>query len=334
MNHPLISIIIPVYNSAAYISKCIFSIINQTFNNLEIIIINDGSTDSSENIILSYAIKEPRITYKKKENGGIGSVYKLAFELMRGDYVLLVDSDDWLELDAVEHLVKLAKEHKADMVSFGMKAFNSNGVEIDILSFRNIDLINKTNEAILKTHFEVLRHPTLARLYKRDLFKGVIVFEQNVGIDEMLTPQLLSKCNVAAYTSKVLYNVLIRDDSVCRSQYDEKKIHQIIKVYHFICSFMEEKMHKYALLIYLKYLDILISMFNFIIISKKVDDNNQKKLIINEIKKISVHLKNKIPLINNIKLKLFICLLINWPGVYELYFRLKKTLLSRFKNIL
>ncbi len=104
----LVSIIIPVYNAEHYLTKCLDSVIHQTYTNLEIILINDGATDSSPKIIDEYALKDTRIVAIHKENGGIGSAYKAAFEMMTGDFVLFADSDDWLELDAAEHLVKLA----------------------------------------------------------------------------------------------------------------------------------------------------------------------------------------------------------------------------------
>jgi len=98
-----VSIIVPVYNSELYLTKCLNSVISQTFSNLEIILVNDGSTDSSPKIINEDVIKDDRIVAIHKENGGIGSAYKAAFEVMFGDYILFVDSDNWLELDAIEN---------------------------------------------------------------------------------------------------------------------------------------------------------------------------------------------------------------------------------------
>lgn len=254
-----VTIIIPLYNSEHYLRKCLDSVINQTFSNLEIILVNDGSTDSSPRIIDEYALKDNRIVTIHKENGGIGSAYKAAFKVMTGDYVLFVDSDDWLELDAVEHLIKLATENEADLVSFGIKAYDNNGEEVSLPNFKNIDLINTTNEAILKTHFEVLKHPTLVRLYKRDLFKDIIVFEQNIGIDELLTPQLLAKCNRAVYKRDIYYNVLLRTDSISRPNKKSITIDQTIAVYCFLRNFFSsnKNLNKYLPIINLKYFKVL-----------------------------------------------------------------------------
>lgn len=252
-----VSLIIPVFNSQDYLKKCVNSAINQTYGSLEIILINDGSTDSSPKIINEYAIKDDRIVAIHKENGGIGSAYKAAFEVMTGDYVLFVDSDDWLELNAVESLVRLAIENDADMVSFGIRAYNIKGEEVTLPNLKISNLVNTSNEAILKTHFEVLKHPTLVRLYKRNHFKDIVVLKQNIGIDEMITPQLLKRCHSAVYTSDIFYNILVRQDSVCRSGYTEKKIKELIKVNRFVCHYMESFIPSYASTSQFKYLSTL-----------------------------------------------------------------------------
>jgi glycosyltransferase involved in cell wall biosynthesis len=182
----LVSIIIPVYNSELFLVKCLNSVVQQTYQHLEIILINDGSTDNSPIIVEDYASRDSRIVTIHKENGGIGSAYKTAFKVMTGDYVLFVDSDDWLELNAVEELVILAKKNKADIVYFGSKAFNENGEVIQALNFNKTEGILLENNRILTRHFEEIRHPSLCRLFNKNLFQDIVVFEQNIGIDEML----------------------------------------------------------------------------------------------------------------------------------------------------
>lgn len=257
----LVSIIIPIYNAASYLEKCLNSVINQTYTSLEIILINDGSTDNSGAIINKYKEKDNRIVVFHKTNGGIGSAYKVAFEIMTGDYVLFVDSDDWLELNAVDSLLSLAIENNPDMVSFGIRTINDEGVEVKYSNFDNIDLVNMDNASILQTHFEVLKHPTLVRLYKKELFNDVIVFEQNIGIDEMLTPQLLNKCSIAVYTSDVYYNILLRGGSVSRNVISKRSLLQISKVYHFLIEYFQKNILNYKHLILDKYAHVLFGYF-------------------------------------------------------------------------
>lgn len=324
-NDPRVSIVIPVFNSAFYLEKCLKSVVNQVYELLEILIVNDGSTDSSKEIIDAFALKDKRIVAIHKENGGIGSAYKKAFELITGDYVLFVDSDDWLEPNAVENLIKLAVENDADMVSFGIRAFNPQGGEVLLPTLKNINLICTTNEAILKTHFEVLKHPTLVRLYKRELFRDIVVFEQNIGIDEMLTPQLLANCKRAVYTTEVYYNVLVRQESVCRAEYTEKKVRENIRVYQFLTGFMENKIPEYASLIYEKHLGVAASSYMYTLQHQNDIDKETHEQARKEFKRIyRKHCRVAFHKGQPFKLKLLFMLLYLFPFLYKSIKSLKK----------
>ncbi len=326
-----ISIIAPVYNTENYLTKCLDSVINQTYTDLEIILVNDGSTDSSPQIIDDYTSKDKRIVAIHKKNGGIGSAYKAAFEAMTGDYVLFVDSDDWLELDAVEILVNLAVEHEADMVTFDIRALNPQGEEISRPNLKSIDLINVTNEAILKTHFEVLHHPTLVRLYKRELFKNVVVFEQNIGIDEMLTPQLLAGCNRAVYTTKVLYNVFMRENSVSRITYSDKKISDTIRVYQFLCEFAKEQIPDYADYLRIKNLVVSYSLYAQNIRGHFNLGDEMTLRLANEFKSNYSNFKgSKLYKKQGLPLRFQVCLLYRSPGLFKIF----QTVIANAKAIL
>ena len=110
-----ITVIVPVYNVENYLNKCLDSLINQTYKNLEIIVINDGSTDNSGTICQEYAQKDNRIVYIEKENGGLSDARNAGLDRMTGSYVTFVDSDDWIEQDYVEVLYNKLTEHQADV---------------------------------------------------------------------------------------------------------------------------------------------------------------------------------------------------------------------------
>ncbi len=260
-----------------YICKCVDSILNQEYQNIELILINDGSTDKSPLIIEDYASRDTRIITIHKENGGIGSAYKAALKVMTGDYVLFVDSDDWLELNAVEELVTLAQKNKADIVYFGSRVLNENGEVIQALNLNNTEGILLENNPILKRHFEEIRHPSLCRVFNKSLFQDIVVFEQNIGIDEMLTPQLLKNCQRAVYTSKIFYNVFFYTNSVSRSSYSIKTIQDTLKVYRFLMSYMERNMKSYEKVVAEKYRTVLVS-FYFILI-KQLQEKGTKEII-------------------------------------------------------
>jgi glycosyltransferase involved in cell wall biosynthesis len=116
MNSPLVSIVVPVYNSEAFLKECIDSLINQTYNNIEIILVDDGSPDNSGLICDQYAANDSRIKVIHKNNSGLVSARKDGLKLSTGEYVFYVDGDDWVEINLIEDYLKAALEHNADVV--------------------------------------------------------------------------------------------------------------------------------------------------------------------------------------------------------------------------
>jgi len=117
-NEPLVSVIIPVYNVELYLSQCLDSIINQTYENLQIICVNDGSTDNSSQILQQYANKDTRIEIINKKNGGLSSARNIAYPYIKGKYTLFVDSDDYIDIDTCRKSVDVAEHNDADITLF------------------------------------------------------------------------------------------------------------------------------------------------------------------------------------------------------------------------
>lgn len=111
----LISVIVPIYNVQDYLDKCINSIINQTYTNLEVILVNDGSTDDSEKICLNYMKNDGRIKYYKKINGGLADARNFGLEHATGKYIAFVDSDDYIEVAMFERMHDNITEYNADI---------------------------------------------------------------------------------------------------------------------------------------------------------------------------------------------------------------------------
>lgn len=120
MKKPLISVIIPVYGVEKYIAQCLESVINQTYKNLEIIVVNDGTKDRSAEIAKKYAAQDSRIKVYDFENGGISVARNRGLEIATGDYISYIDSDDWLDKRMYETLLKSAIQNNADMVKCGI----------------------------------------------------------------------------------------------------------------------------------------------------------------------------------------------------------------------
>ena len=115
-----VSIIVPIYNVEKQLAKCLDSLLNQTLKDIQIILVNDGSEDSSAEIAKKYVVKDPdRVLYFEKENGGLSDARNYGMKYATGEYVVFVDSDDWLKEEMIETLIGLAIELNADVVQSG-----------------------------------------------------------------------------------------------------------------------------------------------------------------------------------------------------------------------
>jgi glycosyltransferase involved in cell wall biosynthesis len=300
-----ISVIIPVYNSASYLEKCLDSVVNQTYFNLEIILINDGSTDDSASIVDQYKEKDSRIIVVHKSNGGIGSAYKAACEIMTGDYVSFIDSDDYVALNYYEDIIKIIYKQNPDVIHFSRVLFNDLGVIKDELT--KFNTIIEGNDTILKHHFDCVKDPSLAcRVFKKDLFNNLVIFNQNIGIDEILIIQLLAQCEKVVFTDKIYYYTYERPDSVSRIQYSEQKTNQGIKVYQFACEFLSKNKAQYAPYFHLKYLNYLLPIYEFSLNDENIKHSELLNLMKEEINKQYQHVCNtshfkSLPLLFKIK---------------------------------
>ncbi|MBH0230756.1 glycosyltransferase family 2 protein [Halobacillus yeomjeoni] len=251
-----VSVIVPVFNAAMYLNKCIESIINQTYKNIELILINDGSTDESGKIIDEYAKADKRIVTMHKENGGIGSAYKKALSLVSGDYISFVDSDDYISKDMYESLVETVMREKADIIQFGMMKVNLKGEVVEeTLPERSII---KGNDNILKEFFTLYKTPSLAcRLFDADLFKDIEITHRSIGIDETTIIQVLIKCQKLVSINKSFYYVYLREGSVSREKINTQILRSYMEVYKYICNFFsnnKKSFEQHANINYLKYL--------------------------------------------------------------------------------
>lgn len=178
MKQPLISVIISVYGVEKYISQCLESVINQTYKNLEIIVVNDGTKDRSADIAKEYAAKDSRIKVYDFKNGGLSVARNRGLEIATGEYISYLDSDDWLDTKMYETLLETAMKNEADMVKCGI--IETNGVAEEKITFKDVKIINNDQHKAFKNYFKGILW-TLAwnGLYKKELAKKV-KFPDNV----------------------------------------------------------------------------------------------------------------------------------------------------------
>lgn len=242
MKKPLVSILVPVYNVEAYLRQCLESIINQTYDNLQVILIDDGSTDGSYSIMQDYAKNDSRIEIYHQVNQGVSTTRNHLLEKVKGDYVLFVDSDDWLELNAVETITNIQQEGNYDIITFQMGANDQNVAKYD------------RETAIM--HF--LEHKTFRgslwnKAIRAALFSG-LAFNQSIsyGEDALMTWQILQRVNSVKLIPNRLYNYRMNSASLSHAIFNEKKF-SAYYVWEQICSETEQLWPKYLDIAHARY---------------------------------------------------------------------------------
>ena len=217
----LFSIIVPVYNVEKLIHKCIDSLICQTYEDIEIILVDDGSTDNSSYICDEYADKDKRIRVIHKKNGGLSDARNVGIDIASGDYILFVDSDDYIETDTCKKLLKYTKMDCDIIIADAV-------IEGGIASIEHITLCDQilTGKEYLKTALKSGKAPMAVCLnaYKTKFLKEN-EFNFKTGIlheDEQFTPRVLLKAESVVNSNIEFYHYVIRDNSIT-TQKDKRK---------------------------------------------------------------------------------------------------------------
>ena len=276
-----VSVIIPVYNMQELIEKCLLSVVNQTYRNIEIIIIDDGSTDKSGEICDYYAETDSRIRVFHKENGGIASAYNIALNELSGQYILFVDSDDYIAPNMIEILYELLKRNNADVAQCGRHSFSDkHGISFSPTTDASI-LILPTNDDIMDDffHYRNISRNLAARLFLAELFIDVRCDEGRQIIDVVTLPQILKKCNKYVITEDKLYYAFESPSSVSRGIYTNQRWEDRIYADKLFSEFVMEYYPKYS--DYLEYRIVIGSVKSYDGICNNPDfigDKNAKKL--------------------------------------------------------
>lgn len=233
---PKISIIIPVYNVEPFLGKCLDHIVAQTFQDYEVLLVNDGSTDNSQLICREYAQKDRRFTVINKKNGGLSSARNAGLDAAKGEYIGFVDSDDYIASDMYELLYKNIIKYDADISICSFYVVFADG---HISHNKNSNICRyMNNEEAVKTlltaeHFENF---VWDKLYKRGLFDNIRFPENELFEDIAVMYKLLDCSKTVIYESKPKYYYVQRPGSILNSGFSIKKM-QFIEQYKKIISF-------------------------------------------------------------------------------------------------
>lgn len=231
-----VSVIIPVYNVEKYLRKCLDSVINQTYKDLEIICINDGSTDNSLQILEKYSEKDERIKIINRQNGGLSAARNSGLDIAVGKYVYFVDSDDWIEPNTINELVNIIESYNVDVVIHEANNILNDssfiGTNLDAQAW--FDSYTKNN-GIYDVPKEINRDicpVTWNKLYKVDIInKYYCRFPEGlVNEDELFLWTYMIHCKNFYYLNKKLYNYLRRSDSIMGTRDNSPKILDILEI--------------------------------------------------------------------------------------------------------
>ena len=212
-----ISVIVPVYNVENYLEKCLNSLVNQTLEEIEILVINDGSTDNSQKIIDEFQKKFPQKRKAfSKENGGLSDVRNFGIERASGNFLAFVDSDDYISENMLQEMYDLAIKNEAELVICNLQKVDENGTVTQKLT----QIPNFSEKIDLEKNFSVfsdLSYFACNKIFKRELFEGKR-FQKGMHFEDIeLIPQILLQCKTLAKTDAYHYQYLERSNSISKS---------------------------------------------------------------------------------------------------------------------
>lgn len=242
MKQPIISVIVPIYNVEKYIHRCIDSLLAQTFNDIEIILVDDGSPDRCGEICDEYATMDPRVKVIHKKNGGVASARQAGTDVAKGEYIIHADPDDWVAPNMYEDLYYKAKMTDADVTICDYFVTNGNFCKIRRLKLRQF-----TSEAVLKDLFGGLNAALWNKLIRRNCYiKYGLHFAPGINFSEdlLILAQLLKHQDVKiAYLDKALYYYYQRSDSLVHLSTRTDIVQYKFQSYEILGHILPQPMH-------------------------------------------------------------------------------------------
>lgn len=257
MNKPLVSIIVPIYNVEKYLEQCIDSLINQTYREVEIILVNDGSQDSSGRICDSYAKKDLRVHVIHKSNGGLSSSRKVGINAASGDFLMIVDGDDWIDVNTIQECVNCIKrDSELQCVLFSyVKEYPEKSIPVKVMESSELFVDDQAEDKIYRRLFglanEELNHPErmhniescCMKLYHKDLVGNGRFFDTKVvgsSEDALFNMYALYGIKKAYYLDKHFYHYRKLPESLTNS-FRPKLVEQWTKLFEIMDKIIEEK---------------------------------------------------------------------------------------------
>lgn len=220
---PLVSVIVPIYKVENYLRQCVDSILTQTYTNLEIILVDDGSPDSCGAICDEYAERDARICVIHKPNGGLSDARNAGMDAATGGHLAFVDSDDTLPESAIETLLQVTLERNAQLAIGSSDRMDENNKSLPPVDN------NYTKEAVMtreEAMSDFFAHgcSAWARLYRRDVHRGIFFPKGEINEDEAVVLQTLDRCDTVVVTDEIVYHYRCRSNSITTNTFSPEKL--------------------------------------------------------------------------------------------------------------
>lgn len=220
----LVSIIVPVYNVELYLEQCLNSLINQTYKQLEIILIDDGSTDESPIICDNYYVKDKRIKVIHKMNGGLSDARNVGLNVASGKYIMFVDSDDLIDLKMVEIFVNIMNEKNADIIECDYCMFWDSFKELNNNDKNEILIFNKDEALYHLFKEDVFKHVVWNKFYKKELFDDILFEKGKLHEDLFFSYRIFEKINKIVKVNHALYYYRQRSNSIMNAKISDRNL--------------------------------------------------------------------------------------------------------------
>lgn len=242
-----VSVILPVYNAEKYIKKCIESILNQSYKNIEIIVVNDGSVDNSKNIIDEYSKIDKRIKKFHIDNSGPSFARNLGISSAEGEFIQFVDADDYIDKNMIKELINKMND-ESDLVICGYRSLVSTGLELKTLNYDFLDSGNLRKDNFLEVFGVLFRDYYISypwnKLYKADIIKeNDIQFDNSIkwGEDLIFNIEYIKYCNFFSFIKRDLYIYNQNNDSSITSNYNKQYFENQLMMYTKIINFLNNE---------------------------------------------------------------------------------------------
>lgn len=274
---PKISVIVPVYNTGKYLSKCLNSILNQTLKDIEVIVVNDGSKDNSQEIIDEFVSKDSRIISIQKENGGLSDARNAGIDKAKGEFIAFVDSDDYIDLAMLEKMYELAERDESEIVLCDLVKVNENGKE-----FRDLPQSPQLPEKIILvedfTIFGEMSCFACNKIFKKALFENHR-FRNGIHFEDIeLIPKLVLDSSIISKINEPFYKYFERQDSITKT-HTEKGLDMFVAVNEVTNYFYQSKYNTFAT--ELKRFQIIQGYYSYLAYLAYVKDKNLKRKMLN-----------------------------------------------------